>query len=120
MLPFIKDNYPNDNYIFWPDLASAHYSNSAQNAYQSLSIKVVPKEDNPPNVPQLWPIEDFWYILKCKVYENGWEAKNAQLLKKRISLKLKEFDQNFVQRLMKKVKTNIRIASRNGAEELVH
>jgi hypothetical protein len=120
LLPFIKDNYPNDNYIFWPDLASAHYSNSAQNAYQSLSIKVVPKEDNPPNVPQLRPIEDFWYILKCKVYENGWEAKNAQLLKKRISLKLKEFDQNFVQRLMKKVKTNIRIASRNGAEELVH
>jgi hypothetical protein len=40
--------------------------------------------------------------------------------KKIISLKLKEFDQNFVQRLMKKVKTNIRIASRNGAEELVH
>jgi hypothetical protein len=57
----------------------------------------VPKEDNSPNVPQLRPIEDFWYILKCKVYKNGWEVKNALLLKEIISLKLKEFDQNFVQ-----------------------
>ncbi|CAF5166545.1 unnamed protein product, partial [Rotaria magnacalcarata] len=33
------------------------------------NIKFVPKQDNPPNVPQARPIEDFWSILAGKVYE---------------------------------------------------
>ena len=32
------------------------------------------KKDNPANLPEARPIEDFWFILKDKVYENGWEA----------------------------------------------
>ena len=40
---------------------------------------------NPPNVPKARPIEDFWGILAQKVYEGGWEAKNKEQLKDRIS-----------------------------------
>jgi hypothetical protein len=56
---------------YYPLLETTLYSNSAQNAYQSLSLKVVPKEDNPPNVPQLRPIEDFWYrqIINAMYYQ---------------------------------------------------
>ncbi len=117
---FIRKNYPNNDYIFWPDLTSAHYSNSTQNLYRKLNINFVPKEDNPPDVSQLRPIEDFWYVLKCKVYDNNWEAKSAKHLQNRIALKLKEFDLEFVQSLLKKVMTNIRKASRIGADELIH
>ena len=26
LIPFIKDNYPDQQYTFWPDLASSHYA----------------------------------------------------------------------------------------------
>ncbi len=28
LIPFIKENYLDNKYIFWPDLASAHYAGS--------------------------------------------------------------------------------------------
>jgi hypothetical protein len=31
----------------------------------------VPKDMNPANAPKLHPIENFWGILKQKVYEKG-------------------------------------------------
>ena len=37
---------------------------------------------NPANAPKLRPIEDFWGILKQKVYEKGWRAKSIDQLKK--------------------------------------
>ena len=42
--------------------------------------KFVPKDINPPNVPQARPIENFWGCLAQKVYEGGWEAKTEQQL----------------------------------------
>ena len=33
------------------------------------------KEDNPPATPQIRPIEQFWSMLKAKVYENNWSAR---------------------------------------------
>jgi hypothetical protein len=39
-------------------------------------------------MPQLRPIEAFWKMLKDKVYENGWEAKNKHELIKRIRQKI--------------------------------
>jgi len=39
---------------------------------------------NPANAPKLHPIEDFWGILKKKVYEKGWSAKSIDQLKKNI------------------------------------
>ncbi len=67
---FIDNNHSDGQYIFWPDLASAHYARNT-NAYESLNIKVLPKECNPPNVPQIRPIESLWVELKCRVFLNG-------------------------------------------------
>ena len=40
------------------------------------SVDHVDKSDNPAtNLPEARPIEDFWSLLKGKVYENGWEVK---------------------------------------------
>ena len=40
--------------------------------------------DNTANLPEVRPIEDFWSILKAKVYENNWEAKTLHQLEIRI------------------------------------
>ena len=31
LIPFIREKYRHRPYVFWPDLASSHYANSAQN-----------------------------------------------------------------------------------------
>ena len=76
LLPFIKQFHSDDNYVFWPDLASSHYAEASLDFMIENSINHVDKFDNPANLPEARPIEDLWSILKGKVYENGWEAKS--------------------------------------------
>jgi hypothetical protein len=68
---FINEYHEDRNIVFWPDLASSHYANATLAELERLNIKVVPKSINPPNVPQLRPIETFWGNLKRNVYRNG-------------------------------------------------
>jgi transposase len=70
----------------------------------------VPKDLNPPNVPQLRSIERFWANLKRKVYENGWTAKSVDLVKK-IKSELKKIPLESCQNLLKRLKTKIRKAA---------
>ena len=58
--------------MFWPDLASANYAKSVTNYLISKSITFVQKADNPPAVPELRLVENFWSILKGMVYKNNW------------------------------------------------
>ena len=64
------------NYIFWPDQAGCHYAEHSLDVLCENLIHHVDKGDNPANLPEVRPIEDFWSILKAKVYENNWEAKH--------------------------------------------
>ena len=50
--------------LFWPDLASCHYSKKTEEWYNSRDIKFIPKSLNPPHCPQFHPIEKFWGIGK--------------------------------------------------------
>ena len=57
---------------------------------ESLNEKNVPfviRKDNPPNAPQAHPTETVWTLLERKVYENNWEAKNLNVLPRRIKQK---------------------------------
>ena len=81
VIPFIKKHHSDGNYKFWPDLASSHYANTVVNYLIDQNIEFVQKCENPANVPEVRPIEDFWSILKEKVYENGWRAKNLDELR---------------------------------------
>ena len=76
--------HKNDDIVFWPDLASSHYSRKVQNYLKSKNIEFVPKERNPANVPELRPIEDFWSELERLVYDKNWQAENLDQLKNRI------------------------------------
>ena len=55
LLPFLKRH--NCSVLFWPDLASCHYGKKAMEWYAANSVQVGPKDKNPPNTPELRPIE---------------------------------------------------------------
>lgn len=110
----IEKHYQDGNYIFWPDLASSHYSKLSLQSMNDLSIKVVPKDSNPPNVPQLRGIERFWAFLKEKVYANGWIAQDIGELIKKIKLCIKKLPKNISQNLLRNTKTNVRKAADQG------
>jgi transposase len=99
LVPFIEKYHRGNNYVFWPDLASAHYANSVQDWLREQGIHCLPKKINPANVPEARPIEDFWAHLKRMVYEDGWEAQNVKQLEKKIRSCLGKFEVKAVQSL---------------------
>ena len=113
LLPFINSHHSDGKYIFWSDLARAHYSKETQ-AWMNGKVKYVPKHLYSPNVPQARPIENFWGCLAQKVYEGGWEAKTEQKLRRRIFSKLKEIYLMFVESLMRGVKSKVKYIGQHG------
>ena len=79
------------------DLASSHYASSVLAYLNTEKIKYVRKNDNPSNCPKVRPIEDFWALLKRKVYENDWTARNTSQLIARIRSSLRALDEQVVQ-----------------------
>ena len=118
LLPFLTKHHSDGHYVFWPDLASAHYGQDSIAAFNAGNVHYVKRLENPPNVPNLRPIELFWAHLKAKVYDKGWEAKDYDSLKSRIKRKLKEFSPSYFRNLMSKVKTAVRKAADNGLDSL--
>jgi len=76
--------------VFWPDLASSHYAKSVVNYLNEEKVNFVQKFENPPNIPEARPIEDFWGIIKGEVYKNNWQAENLDQLQNRIKFCLKK------------------------------
>lgn len=96
--PFINEYYKKGGYVFWPDLASAHYAKKVVNYLNEKKINFVPKNINPANVPKARPIEDFWANLKREVYKGGWAANNLDVLKNRIKYCLSKIEISVVQK----------------------
>ena len=106
--------HSNGNYLFWPDLTKAHYSNIVQERLTPWSLPFVSRVDNPPNIPQARLIDTVWTVVKRKIYENNWEAKNIDHLVQRIKQKAKEFEQEMLQSMMKGVLKKVRAMWRGG------
>lgn len=117
LIPFIQQHHSNGRYVFWPDLASAHYAKTVTNYLDHNGIRYVQKEDNPPNVPEIRPIEDFWSILKGMVYKNNWRAKTLHQLRLRISKCLREINKAKIQRIMSSIGRKLRAMHENGVIE---
>ena len=49
--PFVDQFHADQDYWFWPDLASAHYAKETLNLFDSLQIKYIPRQHNPPMSP---------------------------------------------------------------------
>ena len=52
-----------DDFVFRSDLESSHNAKSVLGYLMNKKVEIVTKEDNPPNLPECRPIENFWSIL---------------------------------------------------------
>lgn len=68
--------------IFWPDLATCHYAKDTLQWYQDNKVIFVPKLCNPPNCPELRPIEKFWAIMKQMLKKSANHAKTSKTSRK--------------------------------------
>jgi len=116
LIPFIQKYHSDGNYVFWPNLASSHYANTVVTHLKEENVIFVEKFDNPPAVPELRPVKNFWSILKGLVYEKNWEAKTGDDLKNRIKYCLKKIDMNLVHRLVSSVPSKLDHVRRHGIE----
>lgn len=117
LIPYIRQNYTDDQYVFWPDQASSHYAKIVLDHLRAENINFVNKSDNPANVPEIRVIENFWAYLKSLVYAKGWKAKNVDQLITRIKYCLKRVDQSVVQKLALSTKGRIDAVRRHGLIE---
>ena len=118
LLPFINKYHSDGNNVFWPDLSTSHYANTVQKYLKDKNVQFVPKNINPANVPKVRPIEDFWGLLKAKVYEKNWSAKNINQLQKKIQSCLSKMDLNLVQRTASSVHQRLDTVQRHGLDAL--
>ena len=120
LFPFIDQNYDSrQDVIFWPDLASCHYATKTQQFLNENGIFFVPKDHNPPNCPQIRPIENFFGILKQRVYAGNWSAKNRDQLIQRIRKCVREMDMDVIIKMYENLEKKIRKASVDGLESLL-
>lgn len=117
LVPFIEEHHPDGEYIFWPDLASSHYAKTVISYLEAKKLNFVEKQDNPPNVPECRPIEDFWSILKGMVYEGNWQAKTLIQLRRRIEYCMKKVDLDLIYRLSKSIPGRLNKIRMNGVIE---
>ena len=117
LIPFIKEYHSDGQYVFWPDLATAHYATIVVEYLNEESVHFVQKQENPANLPECRPIENFWGILKGLVYEHNWQAKSLDQLRSRITRCLKKIDIDLVKRVMASVRCKIGQVKRDGVIE---
>jgi transposase len=115
LLPFIEKFHSDGNYLFWPDLASCHYARHVIQTFNDHDVNFVHKDLNPPCVPHLRPIENFWAILKQQVYHHNWQAGSLQQLENRIRYCLARMDFTVVQTMMGNVRSLLRRAREQKA-----
>jgi transposase len=118
LVPFIKRVHADDEIVFWPDLASSHYSKKVLAYLKSENIDIVPKAINPANAPEVRPIEDFWTEIKRIVYDGAWEANNLEQLRNRINYAFKKVDMKRVHALGNASFTRVDTVRRHGLQNL--
>jgi transposase/predicted DNA-binding protein YlxM (UPF0122 family) len=81
LLPLLRSHSVST--FFWPDLASSHYSKATLEWYKANGVNFVPKEANPPNCPELRPIEKYWAQVKRILKETKQVSKNETDFKRK-------------------------------------
>ena len=88
---------------------------------RSHGIAYVEKHENPQNAPQIRPIENYWAMLKMKVYEGNWTGKDRPQMIRRIKQKQKEIYHEIVIGMFENLKARIHLAkdNRDGLSSLI-
>ncbi len=108
LIPFIKKHHKVGEVLFWPDLASCHYTEAVRTELEAAGIDYVGKHENAPNVPQARPIEMFWGIMKRRYSAHRKPIKNLNGFKRIYRHLDNEFTKESAQRLMGRLRRNLR------------
>lgn len=111
LIPFIKSH--KGSTLFWPDLASAHYAKKTLELLEAANVQYVQKEANPPNVPELRPIERFWALVKRELKKDSKPAKDIEKFKVKWTRASARITNVVVQNLMAGIIQKVRLAIRN-------
>lgn len=106
LLPMIKQHRAKTK--FWPDLASVHYAGTTMQWYKRMKVDVVDKGMNPPNCPELRPIEKFWANVKRLLKRNGGYVKDVKAMRLKWNKFAAKITRKDVQVLMAPIKRNTR------------
>lgn len=106
LLPLIKSH--DCQVKFWPDLASCHYSNATMKWYEANQVDVISKIMNPPNCPELRPIEKYWAIVKNKLMKNAGAANDVPTMTRKWNQNAGKVSDGLVQKMMSSIKTKTR------------
>ena len=71
-----------------PKLMRPRMQYENQKWMKDQGLPFVAKDQNPPNAPQIRPIERFWAILKFLVYEGNWSPQNRVAISHKIMILL--------------------------------
>ncbi|KAF0313708.1 hypothetical protein FJT64_015841 [Amphibalanus amphitrite] len=102
------------------NLPAAHYAKKMVTFLEEAGVPFVARDENPPCVPQLRPIEDFWGIVKQEVYKGGWRAASEVQLKNRIQRVLRSIREEVPRTMMERVPERVRRAERRGVNSSLH
>jgi IS30 family transposase len=111
LLPFIKSH--KGQCLFWPDLASCHYSKQTLEWYQMNGVKFVKKIHNPPNCPDFRPIEKLWAIGKQILFKSGKCVKSAVGMRNSWTWAMRKVSSKVVRAMMAAIKNKVREFIRN-------
>ena len=83
-----------------PDLASCHYAKDVLEWYKANVVHVVPKEVNPPNCPELRPIERCWALVKRELSQYEQKATSIEKFRKSWTEAAKSVEEKFARTLI--------------------
>lgn len=112
LLPFLNSH--NTPTLFWPDLASCHYSKKTLEWYSANKVNFVPLDHNPPNCPHLRPVERYWAFVKNKLLKTGKVAKNYMSFAKLWTGASEKISDGLVKRIMAGLNAKINNFSRES------
>lgn len=98
LLPFIRQHQGPT--FFWPDLASCHYSKVAKKWYEDNNVELVQREANPPNCPELRPIERYWALVKRELKTTHKRAETSADFRNKWNSAAKKVTETTIEALM--------------------
>ena len=114
LIPFIKKSYQNAKVLFWPDLATIHYTSAVLDILKQEKVDYINKNMNPQNTPKVRGIERHWAFLKRKYKERGIVSKNATSFRRLYKFISSSVSNDLVRNIVRHAMTNIRRIYRNG------
>ena len=112
-------NTTRSDVVFWLDLAACHYGKISTEFMEKERLYFVKRHQNTPNAPQIRPIEQYWGILKQKVYQNNWSAQSREQLIARIKWAVKQIDPEIITKMFDHLPSKIRRAQENGLDSVL-